>query len=157
MTSADESLRPALSELDDYLEGVPEERCAELVLPFASRWVLPELGFDLGRLQEEADTLVKATPLSDRIVSGYAGHVAYWVSQRMLLDARGEPQPEVAAARLQRAREVLRERAASVEAEGFGRVAAAIQQALDDASAGPPPDDRLWSALALRIAESVLP
>ena len=64
-------------------DDVPAPRAAELVLPFASRWVLPELGLDLARLREEADTLVKATPLSDRIVSGYADHVAYWVSQRM--------------------------------------------------------------------------
>jgi hypothetical protein len=153
----DESLRDALGELEDYLEGVPEERSSELVLPFASRWVLPAVGLDLGRLRDEADTFVKATPLSDRIVSGYVDHVAYWVSQRMLLDERDEPQPAVAAAQLEVARAMLAERAGLVEQEGFPRVAAGVRRALDDSSGGRPPDDRLWSALALRIAESVLP
>jgi hypothetical protein len=35
------------------------------------RWVLPQAGFDLARLSEEARTLVQATPLSDRILAGY--------------------------------------------------------------------------------------
>ena len=153
----DEPMREALAELEDFLDGVPAERAGELVLPFASRWVLPEAGFDLTRLRDEADTLVKATPLSDRIVSGYVDHVAYWVSQRMLLDEHDEPQPEVAAARLEAARATLDERAGVVEQEGFPRVAAGMRTALDESSGGRPPDDRLWSALALRIAESVLP
>jgi hypothetical protein len=153
----DAPMRDALVELEDYLEGVPEDRAAELVLPFASRWVLPELGFDLARLGEEADTLVKATPLSDRIVAGHVNHVAYWVGQRMLLDEHEHEQPEVSASQLERTREKLAERAALVEAEGFPRVGAGIRRALGDSSGGEPPDDRLWSALALRIAESVLP
>jgi hypothetical protein len=153
----DEGMRDALAELEAYLEGVPEDRAAELVLPFASRWVLPELGFDLDRLSEEADTLVKATPLSDRILSGHVDHVAYWVGQRMLLDEHEQEQPEVSAAQLELARTTLDERAALVEAEGFPRVAAAVRRVLGDTSGGEPPDDRLWSALALRIAESVLP
>jgi hypothetical protein len=78
----DASLRDALAELEAFLDGVPEERAAALVLPFASRWVLSGVGFDLGRLREEAETLVNATPLSDRIVSGYADQVAYWVCIR---------------------------------------------------------------------------
>jgi hypothetical protein len=153
----DESLRDALGELEDYLEGVPDERSSELVLPFASRWVLPAVGLDLPRLRDEADTFAKATPLSDRIVSGYVDHLAYWVSQRMLLDERDEPQPAVAAAQLEVARATLGDRAALVEEEGFPRVAAGLRRALDESSGGQPPDDRLWSALALRIAESVLP
>jgi hypothetical protein len=112
------------------------------VLPFASRWVLPDLDLDLERLREEADTLVKATPLSDRIVAGYADHVAYWVSERMRLDDLTGP-------RLARARELLGERAQ--ELDGFPRVAQGVRAAiaLDD--------DALWTALAARIAESVLP
>jgi hypothetical protein len=153
----DASLRDALAELEAFLDGVPEERATALVLPFASRWVLSGVGFDLGRLREEAETLVKATPLSDRIVSGYVDQVAYWVSQRMLLDERDEPQPDVAAAQLELARATLEARAGLVEQEGFPRVAAGLRGALDDSSGGRPPDDRLWSALALRIAESVLP
>jgi hypothetical protein len=141
--TVDDSLRAAVAELEDYLDGVPEPRAAELVLPFASRWVLPELGLDLARLRDEADTLVQATPLSDRIVAGFAHHVAYWVSERMRL---GTDQ----AARLARARALLGERAQQLEDEGFPRVGGGLRAAreLDD--------EELWAALAARIAESVL-
>src|SRR5262245_53084713 len=104
-------MRDALAELEAYLDGVPEEQAAALVLPFGSRWVLPEAGFDLGRLRDEAETMKDATPLSDRIVSGYADHLAYWVSQRMLLDEQDRPQPDQASRRLEAARATLRERA----------------------------------------------
>jgi hypothetical protein len=152
----DAAMREALAELEAFLEGVPEERAAELVLPFASRWVLPAVGFDLGRLRKEAETMRNATPLSDRIVAGHADHLAYWVGQRMLLDEHDRPQPAVSAERLAVARATLAERAAVVEGEGFPRVAAAIRRVLDESSGGEPPDDRLWSAMALRIAEAVL-
>jgi hypothetical protein len=137
----DDTLRGALAELEDYLDGVPQDRVTELTLPFASRWVLPDLGFDLARLQEEADTFVQATPLSDRILSSYPGQVGYWVSQRMALDGD-------AATQLRRAETMLAERADFVEGEGFERVAAGLRSAQGE---------RLWDALALRIAESVLP
>jgi hypothetical protein len=142
--TVDEALRTAVAELEDYLDGVPPDRADELVVPFASRWVLPELGLDLARLRAEAQTLVAATPLSDRIVAGYADHVAYWVSRRMLLDGPAEP-------RLGRARERLAARADELAGDGFPRVAAGLRAAaaLDD--------EALEAALALRIAESVLP
>ena len=47
----DEAFREALQELEDYLEDLPGERLGELVLPFATRWVLPRAGFDLARLR----------------------------------------------------------------------------------------------------------
>jgi hypothetical protein len=136
----DDALREALAELEDYLDGVPPERAAELTLPFASRWVLPELGFDLPRLQDEADTFAQATPLSDRILTSYKAHLTYWVEQRMALDGD-------AATQLARAEKMLAERAGRVEAEGFPRVADGLR-----AASGDP----LWTALAERIAESVL-
>ena len=136
----DDTLREALAEFEDYLDGVPEERAAALVLPFASRWVLPDLGFDLPRLQDEADTFAQATPLSDRILTGYKAHLTYWVEQRMALDGD-------AATQLGRAEAMLAERAALVEAEGFPRVAQGLRAATGDP---------LWTALAERIAESVL-
>ena len=136
----DESLRQALAELEDHLDGVTEERVAELTLPFASRWVLPDLGFDLRRLQDEADTFVQATPLSDRNLSSYQDHLTYWVEQRMALDGD-------AATQLSRAEAKLAERARLVEAEGFPRVAHGLRAATGDP---------LWTALARRIAESVL-
>jgi hypothetical protein len=112
------------------------------VLPFASRWVLPELGLDPARLRGEAETLVAATPLNDRIVSGYVDHVAYWVAQRMRLD--GERAPRVALAR-------VRLRGLAVDLAEFPRVAAGVR-------AGAAMDDEpLWTALATRIAASVLP
>jgi hypothetical protein len=153
----EESFRVALTELEDYLEDLPDERLIASVLPFASRWILPEVGLDLRRLRDEADLFVKATPQSDRIVSGYADHVAYWVSQRMLLDEHDEPQPAVAAAQLEGARATLAQRAELLEGEGFPRVAAGVRRVLDESSAVQPADDRLWVAFALRIAESVLP
>jgi hypothetical protein len=137
----DESLREALAELEDYLDGVPEDRAAELTLPFASRWVLPDLGFDLPRLADEAGTFVQATPLSDRILTSYQDHLTYWVEQRMALDGD-------AATQLSRAERMLAERAELVEAAGFPRVARGLRATTGDA---------LWTALAARIAESVLP
>jgi hypothetical protein len=136
----DEPLREALAELEEYLDGVEPERAAELTLPFASRWVLPDLGFDLPRLQDEADTFAKATPLSDRILTSYKDHLTYWVEQRMALDGD-------AATQLGRAEAMLGERADVVEHEGFRRVAHGLR-----AAAGDP----LWTAFAQRIAESVL-
>jgi hypothetical protein len=75
----------------------------------------------------------------------------------MLVDVENQPQPALAATQLDAARTLLAERAALVSDEGFPRIAAGIQRALDESSGGKPPDDRVWSALALRIAESVLP
>ena len=119
----DEPLRQALAELE-----------------LASRWVLPDLGFDLPRLQDEADTFAQATPLSDRILASYKAHLTYWVEQRMALDGD-------AATQLARAERMLAERAEVVETEGFPRVANGLR-----AASGDP----LWTALAERVAESVL-
>jgi hypothetical protein len=136
----DDEPRAALAELEDYLDGVPAEQAAELTLPFASRWVLPDLGFDLPRLQDEADTFAQATPLSDRILASFKGHLTYWVEQRMALDGD-------AATQLSRAEAMLAQRADAVEAEGFPRVADGLRAAKGDP---------LWTAFAERIAESVL-
>lgn len=153
----DEGFRAALQELEDYLDGVDDARLAELVLPLASRWVLLESGLDVVRLRDEAETLVAATPLSDRILAGYEEQVAWWVSQRMLLDAESRPlPPEQPAAVITAARDAVARRAAQVEAAGYPQVARGFRGVLA-ASQAEPPDDPLWSALALRIAESVLP
>src|SRR5438477_6863488 len=136
---------------------MPRERLGELVLPFATRWALPRAGFDLARLREEADTLVQATPLSERILSGYVDQVAWWVSQRMLVGETEEPDLETARERLATVRGEIERRAATVEAAGFPRVANAFRLALEETAGGEPPANPLWSALALRIAESVVP
>jgi hypothetical protein len=152
-----EEFRAALFELDEYLDGMPPEQLGGLVLPLATRWALPQAGFDLDRLRQEADTLVQATPLSERILSGYVDQVAWWVSQRMLLDDAEEPDLEKAQARLAAVRNVIEQRAATVEAAGFTRVAEGFRLALEETAGGEPATNLLWSALALRIAESVLP
>src|SRR5262245_3126707 len=128
---------------------MPRERLGELVLPLATRWVLPQSGFDLAHLREEAETLVQATPLSERIMSGYVDQVAWWVSQRMLVDDAEEPDLESARARLAHVREQIEQRAATVEAAGFTRVADGFRLALEETAGGEPPANPLWSALAL--------
>jgi hypothetical protein len=153
----DDAFREALQELEDYLEDVPRERLAELVLPFATRWVLPDAGFDLARLREETERLVQATPLPERILAGYVEQVAWFVSQRMLLDDAEQPDPETAHGRLATVRDAIEQRAATVAVAGYPRVAYAFRCALEETAEGEPPTSPLWSALALRIAESVIP
>jgi hypothetical protein len=152
----DDGFRHALLELEDYLDGMPDERLVELVLPFASRWVLPDSGLDLTRLREEAKLFVQATPLSDRILSGYADQVAWWLSERMLLGADEQPDPDAARAYLATARAEIEQRADLVETAGYPRVAAAFRRVLEETAGGDPPANLLWRALALRIAESTL-
>jgi hypothetical protein len=153
----DEDFRTALFELDEYLDGTRREQYGTLVLPLATRWALPQSGFDLARLREEADRLVQSTPLSERILDGYADNVGWWVAQRMLLDAAEEPDLEMAREGLATVRDVIEQRAATVDAAGFRRVAEGLRLALEETAEGEPPANLLWSALALRIAESVLP
>jgi hypothetical protein len=153
----DEAFRAALFELEEYLEGMPRERLGDLVLPLATRWVLPKAGFDLARLRGEAETLVQATPMPERILDGYVHQVAWWVSQRMLLDDGDQPDLDTARKRLEAVRDQIEQRAATVEAAGFERVAEGFRFALEETAGGEPPANPLWSALALRIAESVLP
>jgi hypothetical protein len=152
----DEAFRHALLELEDYLHDMPEERLTELVLPLASRWTLPDSGLDVVRLREEAHLFVQATPLPDRILAGYVDQVAWWVSERMLLGADGEPDLEAARASLATVRGLIEERAAQVETAGYPRVAAAFRRVLEETAGGEPPANLLWRALSLRIAESVL-
>jgi hypothetical protein len=152
----DNAFRAALLELEEYLGGVQPGRLDELVLPFATRWVLPQAGFDIAGLREEARAVVEATPLSERILAGYVDQVAWWVAQRMLLDELGGEDLDLARARLATVRIGIERRAATVEAAGFPRVAGGFRRVLEETEGGEPPSDRLWSALALRIAESVL-
>ena len=155
--SLDDGFRAALAELEEFLVDAREEELAALVLPLASRWVVSDVGLDLGRLRDEAAVFVDATPMSERILVGYSDHLSYWLSQRMLVDADETPRPELASTQLERAREEILSRAELVEAEGFPRIGEAFRRLLDETAGGEPPADLVWSALALRIAESVLP
>ena len=100
---------------------------------------------------------MQATPLSERILAGYVDQVAWWVAQRMMLDGGEEPDLETARMRLASAHDEIAQRAATVEAAGYSRVAEAFRIALEETAGGEPPANPLWNALALRIAESVLP
>jgi hypothetical protein len=150
----DDNFREALDELEVYLEGRDLDELAALVLPLASRWIVTEAGFDITRLYGETDVLVKSQPLSDKILANYTRDLAYWVGQRMLLDADDVEQPALAQEHLAAAREALRERVQLTRAEGFPAVAAGFERVLSD-STGTPPQDALWKAMALRIAEAV--
>jgi hypothetical protein len=152
----DDAFRRALLELEEYLHDVPDERVTELVLPFASRWALPQSGLDVVRLRDEAHLFVQATALSDRILAGYVDQVAWWVSQRMLLGEDEQPDVEAARACLATVRAEIEQRARLVETAGYPRVAAGFRRALKETAGGEPPANLLWGALALRIAESVV-
>lgn len=152
----DDAFRHALLELEEYLHDTPDERLVELVLPFASRWTLPQSGLDLVRLREEAHLFVQATPLSDRILTAYADQVAWWVSERMLLGEDEQPDVEAAGTCLTTVRADIEQRAGLVEKAGYPRVAAAFRRVLEETAGGDPPANLLWRALALRIAESAL-
>jgi hypothetical protein len=152
----DDAFRHALLELEEYLHDTPDERLVELVLPFASRWTLPQSGLDLVRLREEAHLFVQATPLSDRILTGYADQVAWWLSERMLLGEDEQPDLEAARGYLTTVRAEIEQRAELVETAGYARVAAAFRRVVEETAGGEPPANLLWRALALRIAESAL-
>lgn len=152
----DDTSREALAELEVYLDGRGSDELAGLVLPLASRWVLNDTGLDVGRLRDEADLLVKATPLSDRILAGYTDHVAYWVSQRMMVDEHEVEQPAVAADQLRAARVALAQRVALLRDEGFPLVAVGFERVLAASAEARPPENVLWTAMAQCIGESVL-
>jgi hypothetical protein len=150
-------LREMIAELDAWLEGQPEERLVEHVLPFATEWVLPEIdGLDVDRYREEAKVFILATPIGDRVLLRFKADAAYWVGQRMLVNAEHEPEPELARSILDSAREQLGARAELLEQEGYANVAAGFRRVLAESAGGEPPADLIWSALALRIAEPYL-
>ncbi len=128
-------LRELIAELDAWLQGEPDEKLVGHVLPFATEWVLKEIeGLDVKRYTEEAKLFVLATPLADRVLLRYPDDVAYWVGQRMLVNADHEPELELARAVLDTARELIGERAALLEQEGYRNVAAGFRRLLDESS-----------------------
>ena len=94
-----EGLRPALAELEAYLDGEPPEKLAELVLVLASTWVLGDAGFDLDRYYAEAKTFYDVTPEHDRVLNSFPDAMGYYLALRLTM----------AEARLAVAREQLRE------------------------------------------------
>jgi hypothetical protein len=150
-------LREALAELEDWLLREPDEQLAEHALIPATRWALDDLpALDLERYSDEARDFVLATPIWDRGLRRFPRDVAYWMSQRLLVDERDEPQPEQARALLEQARAVIAERAELLEQQGFPRTARSFRALLNESAGGEPPADAIWNGLALRIAEPFL-
>jgi hypothetical protein len=151
-----EGLRPALSELELYLDGEPPEKLSEHVLVLASTWVLGDAGFDLDRYDAEAKTFYDVTPEHDRVLSSFPDSLGYYLSLRLMMSEDGELDHESAQTRLEAARAALVERAAWVEAD-FPLIAEGFRRLLEETRDGRPPDDRLWRALARRIGDRYLP
>jgi hypothetical protein len=151
-----EGLRPALAELEAYLDGEPEERLSTQVLVLASTWVLGDAAFHLDRYYAEAKTFYEITPEHDRVLSSFPESMGFYLSLRLTMDEAGEIEPERARAQLDAARAALEERARLVEAE-YPLIAAGFRRLLEETEGGAPPDDRLWHAMARRIGDRYLP
>lgn len=148
------ALRLGLEELDPFLANEPEDRLAERVLPFATRWILEDVDIDLERFTEEAKTFVLASGIWDRALRRFPRDVTYWLSQRMLVDEHThEPDPAMSARILASAREQIAQRAELLDAEGYPNVARAFRVLLTETAGGEPPADPIFQALALRIVE----
>jgi len=151
------TLRQALEELEPWLAEQPDDELARHALVPATRWAVAEIpGLDLERYTEEAKTFVVATPIWDRALLRYRKDVAYWMSQRLLVDEHEGPRPEQARELLAAARTVIAGKAALLDEEGFPRTAQAFRALLDETAGGEPPADLVWRALGLRIAEPFL-
>ena len=148
------ALRLGLDELDPFLANEPDDRLAERVLPFATRWILEDVELDHERFDREAREFVLATGIWDRALRRFPRDVQYWLSQRMLVDEHThEPDPAMSSRILESAREQLAGRAELLDAEGYPNVARAFRALLTETAGGEPPADPIFQALALRIAE----
>jgi hypothetical protein len=156
VTEIPDALRPALEELEAYLDGEPPEKLADHVLVLASTWVLGDAGFDLDRYYAEAKTFYDVTPEHDRVLTSFPDSLGYYVSLRLMMTEDGELEPEPAQARLDAARGALAERATRVEGD-FPLIAAGFRRLLEETRDGRQPDDCLWRALARRIGDRYLP
>jgi hypothetical protein len=151
-----DGLRPALAELEAYLDGEPPEKLSTHVLVLASTWVLGDAGFDLDRYYAEAKTYYDITPEHDRVLSTFPDSMGYYLSLRLMMSEDDEIDRDAAQAKLEAARAALALRAEWVEEE-FSLIADGFRRLLDETAGGAPPDDRLWRALARRIGDRYLP
>jgi hypothetical protein len=151
-----EGLRPALAELEAYLDGEAEDRLSTHVLVLASTWVLGDAGFDLDRYYAEAKTFYEITPEHDRVLTSFPESMGFYLSLRLTMNDAGEVELERGQAQLDAARAALAERARLVEAD-YPLIAAGFRRLLEETKDGSPPDDRLWHAMARRIGDRYLP
>ena len=151
-----EGLRPALAELEAYLDGEPPEKLAELVLVLASTWVLGDAGFDLDRYYAEAKTFYDVTPEHDRVLNSFPDAMGYYLALRLTMTEGDEIDRAGAQERLDAARAALALRAEWVEAD-YPLIAEGFRRLLEETEGGAPPEDRLWRALARRIGDRFLP
>ena len=145
-----EGLRPALAELEAYLDGEPPEKLAELV------WVLGDAGFDLDRYYAEAKTFYDVTPEHDRVLNSFPDAMGYYLALRLTMTEADEVDREAAHEKLDAARAALALRAEWVEAD-YPLIAEGFRRLLEETRDGAPPEDRLWRALARRIGDRYLP
>lgn len=154
----DEAFRPALLELEQYLDALPRECSADLVRPLAACRVLADVGLDLVRLREETQMRVGTTPSAARISSGDLQQVGAWVSRRMLSgESEGGEDLGHAQECLANARNEITRRADTIDAARFSRAADGVRLALGEKTEADPAADPLWGALAMSIAESAMP
>jgi hypothetical protein len=151
-----DGLRPALAELEAWLDGEPPETLVSAVLVLASTWVLGAPGFDLERYYAEARTFYEVTPEHDRVLSSFPDAMGYYMALRLMMDEHDEIHRDEAQARLDRARAAVEVRAQWVEGE-YPLIAAGFRRLLLETEDGAPPEDRLWFALARRIGDRYLP
>jgi hypothetical protein len=151
-----DGLRPALEELEAYLDGEPPEKLSEHVLVLASTWVLGDAGFDLDRYYREAKTFYDVTPEHDRVLISFPDSMGYYIALRLTMSKDDEIDRDAAQAKLEKVRAALALRAEWVEAD-FPLIADGFRRLLAETEDGVPPDDRLWRALARRIGDRYLP
>jgi hypothetical protein len=151
-----ETLRPALAELEAFLDDEPPERLSQHVLVLASSWVLPAAGFDLERYSREARSFYQLTPQHDRVLTSFPDAIASYLVYRLMTNDAEELEPEVAAERLAHVKAELGVRAEWTEHE-YPLVARGFRCLLEETEGGTPPYDPLWHALARRIGDRGLP
>jgi hypothetical protein len=151
-----EGLRPALMELEAFLEGEPPEKLSGYVLVLGSTWVLGAAGFDLDRYSREAREFYKLTPEHDRVLTSFPDAMASYLVYRLMTNEHEELEPDVAAGRLARVKAALEERAQWAECD-FPLVAEGFRRLLAETEGGTPPYDAVWHALARRIGDPGLP
>jgi len=151
-----DGLRPALAELESYLDGEPPEKLAGHVLVLASTWVLGDAGFDLDRYYAEAKTFYDITPEHDRVLNSFPDSIGYYIALRLTMTPDGEVDREGARASMAAARAGVAARADWLEDE-YPLIANGLRRLLVETAGGEPPDDVLWRALARRIGDRYLP